>query len=216
MTEIKPFSQACINNREPIAAILERVFRDRRQVLEIGSGTGQHAIFFAPRLRHLSWQPSDRAENLPGIRAWLDEYPADNLHQPIELDVDRAWPQARYDAFFTANTCHIMAWPSVTNVFAGIARVASPSATLAIYGPFKYGGRFTSESNARFDAWLKSQVRHQGVRDIEDIVALASGIGFELLEDHAMPANNQLLVFGRGEKPLSSTPSTEAVQATGQ
>ncbi len=152
MTGIKPFSQACINNREPIAAVLERVFRDRREVLEIGSGTGQHAIFFAPRLQHLYWQPSDRAENLPGIRAWLDECPADNLRQPLELDVDRAWPRTSYDAFFTANTCHIMAWPSVVNMFAGIASVARPGATLAIYGPFKYSGNFTTASNARFDA----------------------------------------------------------------
>src|SRR5690606_6191457 len=126
-------------------------------VLEIGSGTGQHAVFFAPRLRHLSWQPSDCAENLPGIHAWLEEFPADNLRHPIELDVDGTWPRTSYDAFFTANTCHIMAWPSVVNLFAGIARTARPQATLVIYGPFKYNGRFTTESNARFDAWLKQQ-----------------------------------------------------------
>jgi len=197
MAGIKPFSQACVNNRQPIAQILQRAFSEVSKVLEIGSGTGQHAVYFAPRLRHLIWQPSDCPENLQGIHAWLDEYRFDNLRNPLELDVNSHWPDATFDGFFTANTCHIMSWSSVVSLFTGIGRVAQPMATLAIYGPFKYDGLFTSESNARFDAWLKQQAPHQGIRDVEDISGLAAQIGFELAEDNAMPANNQLLVFHR-------------------
>ena len=113
MAGIKPYSQACVNNRQPILDILGRVFRDCRAVLEIGSGTGQHAVFFAPALPHLVWQPSDRRENLAGIRAWLADEPSPNLKKPLELDVDGDWPDVGFDGFFSANTCHIMPWRSV-------------------------------------------------------------------------------------------------------
>lgn len=197
MGGLKPFSLACVNNRQPIADILLTIFANTASVLEIGSGTGQHAVHFAPLLRHLVWQPSDCAENLPGIHAWIEDCPSDNLRHPLALNVDDTWPAASFDGFFTANTCHIMPWQSVVNMFAGIGRLARSPATLAIYGPFKYRGHFTTESNARFDAWLKSQAAHQGVRDVEDIIRLAADIGFQLLEDNPMPANNQLLVFSR-------------------
>lgn len=195
MGGIKPFSQACANNRQPILDILVRVFSECHNVLEIGSGTGQHAVHFAPALRHLNWQPSDRRENLPGIHAWMDEAPSFNLRKPLELDVDGPWPAGGFDGFFTANTCHIMPWQSVVNMFAGIAQKARAESVLAIYGPFKYGGEFTTESNAGFDRWLKGVAPHQGIRDIEDVIQLAEEIGFSLAEDNAMPANNQLLVF---------------------
>ena len=197
----KPFSQACANNRGPIIDILRRAFATTARVLEIGSGTGQHAVYFAPRLPHLLWQPSDREENLAGIRAWLADEPAANLRPPLTLDVDGAWPEGTFDGYFTANTCHIMAWPSVVNMFTGIGRLATLPSTLAIYGPFKYGGEFTSESNARFDAMLRSQASHQGIREINDITGLAEDIGFQLVEDNAMPANNQLLVFRSIKNP---------------
>ncbi|MFA5496064.1 MAG: DUF938 domain-containing protein [Porticoccaceae bacterium] len=193
---MKPFSQACENNREPILAILRRVFADRRRVLEIGSGTGQHAVHFAPRLPHLQWQTSDLAENHPAIAAWIDDFPAANLARPLVLDVTAPdWPAGPFDAFFTANTCHIMPWPAVQAMFAGIGRVAAPAAVLALYGPFNYGGRFTSDSNARFDRYLKEWAPHQGIRDSEAIIELARGAGLELAEDQPMPANNRLLVF---------------------
>ncbi len=197
MAGTKPFSQACVNNRDPILAILKRVFAQRTAVLEIGTGTGQHAVYFAPELPHLIWQPSDCPEYLPGINAWLDDYPADNLRRPLELDVNGTWPEGPWDAIFSANTCHIMSWQSVEAMFAGIGRVTESTATLALYGPFKYGGRYTSESNARFDAHLREVAPHQGIRDLEDIEALAREQGLRLAEDNAMPANNQLLVFVR-------------------
>jgi hypothetical protein len=186
---MKPFSEACERNREPILAVLKRIFKDRRAVLEIGSGTGQHAAYFAPELPHLAWQASDVAEHLPGIRMWVGDSPA-----PIELDVDKPWPKVRADAVFSANTAHIMSWPQVERTFAGIGSMDSLR-IFCLYGPFHYGGRPTSESNARFDAMLRSRDPASGVRAFEDIRALAQRCGLALLEDNAMPANNRLLVF---------------------
>jgi len=155
-------------------------------VLEIGSGTGQHAAYFSAALPHLVWQASDRAENLPGIREWGAD--------PIELDVDGEWPAIDADAVFTANTCHIMSWPQVERMFEGIGRIRTLQ-TFCLYGPFNYGGRHTSESNARFDAMLRGRDPASGLRDFEAIVALAGKNGMALQEDNAMPANNRLLVF---------------------
>ena len=186
---MKPFSEACERNRDPILQVLRRTFAQSRFVLEIGSGTGQHAAYFAPALPHLVWQTSDVAENLPGIRQWIS-HPV-----PIELDMDKEWPKVDADAVFSANTCHIMSWPQVERMFAGIGRIAPE--VLALYGPFNYGGRHTSESNARFDAMLRGRDAASGVRDFEAITALAARNGLELAEDNAMPANNRLLIFAR-------------------
>ncbi|TNF02518.1 MAG: DUF938 domain-containing protein [Gammaproteobacteria bacterium] len=194
----KPFSQACENNRDPILDILQRVFADRQQVLEVGSGTGQHAVYFAPRLPHLTWQTADLEVNHDGINAWIDDFPSGNLRRPLFVNADqRPWTLNGYqpDALYTANTCHIMAWSSVENFFAEMATQLSDHAVLAIYGPFNYGGRFTSDSNARFDQWLKQQASHQGIRDFEAVNRLAEAAGFRLAEDNAMPANNRLLVW---------------------
>ena len=184
---MKPFSEACERNRAPILAILKRVFKDRKKVLEIGSGTGQHAAYFAPELPHLVWQASDVAAHLPGIREWVS-YPA-----PIELDVDKPWPKVDADAVYSANTCHILSWPQVERLFAGIGRLRPE--VFALYGPFNYHGRHTSESNARFDAMLRGRDPLSGIRDFEKINALAEAAGLTLQEDNAMPANNRLLVF---------------------
>lgn len=195
----KPYAPACDRNRDPILAVLRRHFADRGRVLEIGSGTGQHAVYFAPALPHLVWQPSDRAENLPGIRQWLADEPAPNLLPPLELDVSQGrWPAQRYDAVYSANTLHIMSWPEVERLFASLPEVLERDAKLAIYGPFNYDGRYTSDSNAAFDASLKAAASHRGIRDFEAVEALARGIGFELLEDCAMPANNRCLFWRRG------------------
>jgi len=194
----KPFSQACENNKQPILDILLRVFSDRKQVLEIGSGTGQHAVHFAPQLPQLIWQTADLEHNHEGINAWIDDNPAENLRSPLPLDADHLpWLFDPVDAAFTANTCHIMAWSSVVNMFAGLDSAMEPNATLAIYGPFNYNGKFTSESNARFDQWLKQKAHHQGIRDFEAINKLAGKIGLSLIEDNEMPANNRLLVWQR-------------------
>lgn len=194
----KPFSQACENNQAPILAVLQRVFADCGDILEIGSGTGQHAAYCAPRLPHLRWQTSDLRGNHPGILAWRAACGAPNLLAPLDLDVDREpWPVGRKDGVFSANTCHIMAWGSVVRLFAGVGRMLAPGGVLAIYGPFNYGGQFTSASNARFDVWLKQQTPHQGIRDFEAVNELAEAVELRLLEDNAMPANNRLLVWRR-------------------
>lgn len=191
----KPNAPSCEKNREPILDVLRQHFAGRHQVLEIGSGTGQHAVFFAEHLPHLSWQTTDRAENLPGITAWLDEADLPNTPSPLRLDVQETWPAGRYDALFSANTLHIMPWAAVESLFASLAGIVARDAKLAIYGPFNYGGQFTSDSNARFDRWLKEKAPHQGARDFERVHALAQGAGLELLEDRAMPSNNRCLVW---------------------
>ena len=185
---MRPFSEASERNRAPILAILKRVLRDRKHVLEIGSGTGPHAAYFASELPHLIWQASDVAENLPGIRQWV------TTPSPIELDVDKPWPELKVDAVFSANTCHILSWPQVERMFHGIGSIRTLK-TLCLYGPFSYGGKHTSESNARFDAILRARDPLSGLRDFDDIARLAERAGLILLEDNAMPANNRLLVW---------------------
>lgn len=196
----KPFSAACERNREPILAVLRSHFADRRRVLEVGSGTGQHAVHFAAALPLLVWQTSDRPEWLPGIRLWLTEAGLPNTPPPIELDVRGPWPGERFDAVFSANTLHIMGWPEVEALFAGLPAVLADDARLTIYGPFNYGGCFTSASNAAFDAGLRADDPKRGIRDFEAVDALARGIGFELVEDLAMPANNRCLSWRRPGK----------------
>jgi cyclopropane fatty-acyl-phospholipid synthase-like methyltransferase len=193
----KPFSPASERNREPILAVLRPWFADRRHVLEIGSGTGQHAVHFAAAMPQLVWQSSDRVENLPGIRQWLDEAALPNTPLPLELDVTDAWPDDRYDAIYSANTLHIMAWPEVERLFAALPAVTVADARLAIYGPFNIDGRFTSDSNAAFDRDLKMRGAHMGIRDTADVDALAADAGFDLIDDVAMPANNRLRLWKR-------------------
>ncbi len=196
---MKPCSESCDQNRAPIQAVLEAVFADRKQVLEIASGTGQHAVYFGQALPHLTWQTSELPANHAGIQAWLDEACLPNVLPPLPLDVNApVWPVAeQVDAIFNANTVHIVAWPAVERMFAGIGRVLAVGGILCMYGPFNYGGRFTSESNARFDAWLKSRDPLSGVRDFEAIQGLAEAQGLQLLRDIDMPANNRSLVWQR-------------------
>lgn len=193
----KPQSPASERNREPILTVLRDFFSDRTAVLEVGSGTGQHAVHFAEAMPRLQWQASDRMENLPGIRAWRDEAALPNTPEPIELDVTRAWPGATFDAVFSANTLHIMGWAEVEAMFAALPAVTTDDAKLAIYGPFNIDGRFTSDSNAVFDASLKAGAPHMGIRDIAAVDALALGAGFTRVADIAMPANNRLLLWQR-------------------
>ncbi len=194
----KPCSESCEQNREPILAVLREVFADRSCVLEIGSGTGQHAVYFGAALPHLRWQTGDLPLHHAGIRRWLEDAALPNVLPPIALDVNRdGWRSGRYDAIFSANTLHIMSWPEVEKCFDGIADVLEPGGVLAIYGPFNYGGAFTSDSNARFDAWLKARDPASGVRDFEAVDALARARGLHLEKDFAMPANNRMLVWRR-------------------
>ena len=177
--------------------MLRAHFADRRRVLEIGSGTGQHAVYFAAALPRLTWQTTDVDANLPGIRLWLEESGLPNLPPPAALDVTGTWPATRFDAVFTANTLHIMGWPEVQALFAALPTVLTADAVLAAYGPFNYDGRFTSPSNATFDQWLKQRSPHSGIRDFSAVDELAHSIGFALVEDRPMPANNRTLVWQR-------------------
>lgn len=197
----KPDAPSCARNREPILAVLRDHFVDRFKVLEVGSGTGQHAIHFAAALPHLTWQTSERLEHLSGIQAWLDAAALPNTPAPLELNVLGAWPIVRYDAIFSANTLHIMSWAEVERMFACLPGVMTDDAKLAIYGPFNYGGRFTSESNAAFDTWLKERAAHQGLRDFEAVDAMAAKAGLKLVEDCAMPSNNRCLVWRTDRSP---------------
>ncbi len=197
MRTVKPCSDACERNREPILDVLRQHFADRRHVLEIGSGTGQHAVHFAAALPHLVWQTSELEPNLAGVRLWLEESKLPNLPPPIALDVTGTWPDTRFDAVFSANTLHIMSWPDVRTMFAELPKVLTADATLAVYGPFNYNGRFTSPSNASFDEWLKQRSPHSGIRDFAAVDELAHSIGFGLVEDRPMPANNRTLVWRR-------------------
>jgi cyclopropane fatty-acyl-phospholipid synthase-like methyltransferase len=196
-TGAKPYAPACERNREPILEVLKGYFSDRKQVLEVGSGTGQHAVFFAAGMPWLTWQTADLGENLPGIRLWLEEAGLANLPPPIELQAAGPWPKGPYDAVFSANTLHIMGWADVQKLFAGLDGVMAKDAVLAVYGPFNYGGKFTSDSNAQFDVWLKQRSAASGIRDFEAVNALAQSIGLNLVADHAMPANNRTLVWRR-------------------
>jgi SAM-dependent methyltransferase len=196
---VKPYSESSEQNRDPILAVLRDAFADRSHVLEIASGTGQHAVYFGAELPHLTWQTSELPENHAGILAWLEETTLDNVLPPLALDVnDPDWPVGTVDAVFNANTVHIVSWPAVERMFAGIGRVLAPGGIVCLYGPFNYGGRFTSESNARFDVWLKNRDPASGVRDFEAVDALAAAQGLELIDDVEMPVNNRTLIWRRG------------------
>lgn len=197
MDDDKPYAPACDRNRDPILAVLRHHFAEVRRVLEIGSGTGQHAVYFAMKLPRLIWQCSDRAEHLPGIRQWLEEAELPNTPPPIALDVEGDWPAQRFDAAFSANTLHILSWPAVEACFAGLGATLGTRASLIVYGPFNYGGRHTSDSNREFDAWLKARDPASGIRDFEAVDALAQARGFLLIDDVAMPANNRCLIWRR-------------------
>jgi hypothetical protein len=197
----KPFARSVERNRAPILDVLKKHFSRVRRVLEIGSGTGQHAVYFAPSLPNTEWQTSDVEDALPGIRSWLDDARLPNLPPPLALDVNGPWPvrarSERYDAAFTANTLHIISWSEVQRLFVGLKDVLTEDALVAVYGPFNYNGAFTSDSNRAFDESLKQQSRTSGIRDFEAVDALAASVGFELIADHAMPANNRMPVWRR-------------------
>jgi SAM-dependent methyltransferase len=195
-----PFSQACENNKAPILEVLKQALAGSSRVLEIGSGTGQHAVYFAPALPHLVWQPSDLPDNHPGILAWQQACPAVNLLPPIVVDLQEAsWP-GTFDAVFSANTTHIIGWPLVENLLMLAGRNLPEGGVLALYGPFNYNGSYTSESNRAFDEMLKRRDPSSGIRDVEQVMATAGANGLELAQDHALPANNRLLVFRRAAR----------------
>jgi SAM-dependent methyltransferase len=191
-----PFSAACERNKDPILEVLRLRFADRTQVLEIGSGTGQHAVYFARELSHLAWHPTEQLVYLADLTERVKlEGPA-NLRVPTLLDVRQAvWPVRIADAIFTANTLHIMSWPEVMALFKGIGAVLAPGGVLCIYGPFRYAGRYTSDSNEEFDRMLQERDPESGLRDIEAVSLLADQYGLHLDAYLDLPANNRLLAF---------------------
>lgn len=199
----KPYAESCVQNRAPILEVLQRLLVDASHLLEIGSGTGQHAVYFAPELPQLVWQTSDRIEHHAGIRAWLREYPAGNLREPLALDVndDTWWElQARwgFDAVFSANTAHIMSESEVQAMFAGVGRLLPSGGCFLLYGPFNLDGRYTAPSNERFDRFLRERDPRMGVRDLGWLTSLGEPAGLQLRDVIDMPADNKILHWVKG------------------
>ena len=195
---MKPFSQASENNKQPLLSVLAEHFKNPGTVLEIGSGTGQHAVFFGRHLPHLCWQTSDLPQHHAGIEMWLNEAALDNVCPPLALDVNqRPWPIERVDGAFSANTAHIMSWPSVCQMVTGVAEVLASGGQFLLYGPFNYEGRYTSDSNAQFDRFLRSRDPLGGIRDFEAIDKVANDAGMTLSHDVEMPSNNRTLVWAK-------------------
>jgi len=198
---IIPFSEACERNKDWIMGVLAPYFSSAQSLLEIGSGTGQHAIYFARHFPKLIWQTSDQLQHHDGLNAQLENAGVANVLPPLVLDVTESnWNnnQTNYDAIYSANTFHIMSWQAVQAFFQGLEKVVGKDALLMVYGPFKYNAEFTSQSNAVFDQSLRSRGCGSAIRDFEKVDDLAAQQGFELLQDHAMPANNQCLIWQRG------------------
>lgn len=202
MSDARLHSPACERNRDPILRVLEQVLPPRGLVLEIASGTGMHAVWFAPRLPHLVWQPSDVDEAaLASIEAWRRAEPAENLRAPIRLDVTRRpWPVDRADAIFNANMIHIAPWEVCLALFEEGARVLEEGAPLVLYGPFAIGGVHTAPSNEAFDASLRARDPRWGVRDLDAVAQVARERGFEKERTLQMPANNLTVVFRRAAR----------------
>jgi cyclopropane fatty-acyl-phospholipid synthase-like methyltransferase len=192
-------SEACERNKDPILQVLRGAFAASRNVLEIGSGTGQHAAYFAQQLPQLAWQSSETAPHLPDLHARIEQERAVNLPPPIELDVrTHPWPVAGIDSVFSANTLHIMSWQAVEEFFRGVGAVLGADGVLCVYGPFRYAARYTSESNEAFDRFLHERDAASGIRDFEAVNALGAREGLRLAADHDLPANNRALVWRRG------------------
>jgi SAM-dependent methyltransferase len=196
MTQFVQFSQPADNNKVHIKELLKLLLPSPARVLEIGSGSGQHAIFMAQALPWLSWQPTDRGDYYPGLVNNIERLGPDNVNPPQYLDLSGTdWPAT--DHIYLANVLHIMPAALLAPLFKGVAAGLADDGKLCIYGPFKYAGEFTTPSNADFDEWLKDRDPLSGIRDIETLRQLAKEHGLSLAQDNSMPANNQLLVFER-------------------
>lgn len=195
----KPRAPACDRNRQVILDVLNQVIQPQdKQLLEIGSGTGQHAVFMSAHFPNLIWQTSDLEENHAGIKLWLAEEKLPQLKSPVHYQAGKTiFPSGDFDVVYTANTLHIMSWENVQSLINDLGNHLKAGSRVVIYGPFNYNGQFTSESNAKFELWLKDQNPESGIRDFELVNALMLAHGFELLIDKTMPANNRCLVFSK-------------------
>lgn len=196
MSKQKPYSESCEQNKVPILGVIAPLFSTLFNVLEIGSGSGQHAVYFAGKMPHLRWFTSDCQPYLEGINLWIAAAALNNLEPPFELDVSSSrWPELEVDAIFTANTVHIMHPQDVVNLVAGAGRTLKNNGSLIIYGPFNYNGNYTSASNESFDQWLKGRDRLSGIKHFEQVESLAKEHGMQLVTDYEMPVNNRILHF---------------------
>ncbi len=208
---MKPFSQACENNKQAILEVLKNYFAKAVAILEIGSGTGQHAVFFAENMPKIFWQTSDQSQYHPGINLWIDDVATDyagkrNIGRPLVLDVRQQaqWSTSmmakqgfgvKFDGVFSANTAHIMSWNMVVDMFKGVGCLLNHNGLFVLYGPFNRDGEFTSPSNEQFHAMLLGQDNQMGIRDDRALVELGNRQQLSLIDDVAMPANNRILVF---------------------
>lgn len=192
---MKPFAESSEENKEPILAILRDELANMQRVLEVGSGTGQHAVFFAEQLPHLNWICSDLEENHAGIRMWLEEAALENVEGPLLLDARETWPEIEADAVFSANAVHIMSWEAVQGMVRNVGELLTSGGKMYLYGPFMYDGQHTAESNARFDTWLKDRDPQSGVRDVTELSQLLDEQQMSLANDYEMPANNRIVVW---------------------
>ena len=192
----KPYSESCDQNRDPILEVIQPLLKEKESVLEVGSGTGQHAVYFAKEMPHLIWQTSDQEVYHEGIKRWLDDAKLDNTPPPIPLNVSTdTWPTQSFDAVFSANAVHIMAWDNVVDFFKNAPKLVNKGGLFIFYGPFNYNQQYTSESNARFDIWLKQRDPQSAIRDFEALDELAQKAEMTLQSDHDLPANNRILVW---------------------
>lgn len=203
---MKPYSESCEQNKLPILEVLKLEISHARTLLEIGSGTGQHAVFFAGHFPQISWQTSDRESYHPGIKAWIQECTTPNVLTPLTLDVSQQqWPHIHYDAVFSANTAHIMSNAEVAQMLKGTGKVLKNGGRFCLYGPFNYNGQYTSDSNAKFDQWLKQRDPNSGIKDIALLAQWAKDAGLALIKDYEMPANNRILVWETTNRKIRTT-----------
>lgn len=193
------WSSACERNKDPILAYLRQWLKSGDHVLEIGSGSAQHAQYFTQAISGLTWQCSECPEALADLAACLDGRLSEVLLPALSLDVNAAWPEELYQAVFTANTLHIMDWPSVLSFLAAAPDRLEVGGHLIVYGPFKYADRYTSASNLEFDQWLRQRDEHSGIRDLQEISRILLNKGMVQLDDVDMPVNNQLLRWVKQE-----------------
>jgi len=197
---MKPYSAACDQNRDPILAVLKELLgtliETNPTILEVGTGTGQHAVYFGKALPQVVWQCSDQQQYHSGIQAWLDEAQLSNVLPPLSLNVSEdSWPNTQYDLLYSANVMHIMHWQNVVDLFAKGAQCIKPGGLMVCYGPFNYGGQYTSPSNAQFDQSLRMRDPKSGIRNFEDLQKLADEADLNFIRDYEMPANNRILVW---------------------
>lgn len=192
-----PSSPAVHRNKEYILEVLNQYIQTENQsLLEIGSGTGEHGVFFAKKFPNLKWQMSDDENNHDLIKAYIQKSTLKNILNPrTYLAAVNPFPNGDYNFVFTANTLHIMPWENAIALFEDLGANLKKNALVFLYGPFNYGGKYTSESNAQFDLWLKERNPASAIRNFEDVQKQMQNNSMELIHDYEMPANNRLLVF---------------------